>query len=144
MLNLNDNVFRNLSNFKISPRTYDPSVKCKCQFTLYVIILCRHQENSQWFTIGAWGWEVPARQDRDIERQGLESQHWEDYDCASKHKAFLYILKYWFTFVEFCPPFQQQQQEQLFVDSWSFSIKIKDFIDFHKIWWNIDFPFDRF
>lgn len=29
VLNLNDNVFRNLPNFKISPRTYDPTFKCK-------------------------------------------------------------------------------------------------------------------
>ena len=27
MYNLNDNVFRNLSHFKISPRTYDPTFK---------------------------------------------------------------------------------------------------------------------
>jgi len=29
MYNLNDNVFRNLHNMTISPRTYDPSFKCK-------------------------------------------------------------------------------------------------------------------
>jgi len=27
MYNLNDNIFRNLSNMKISPRTYDPQFK---------------------------------------------------------------------------------------------------------------------